>query len=279
MLSTTLNSSAQSTYTMTGSWMQGGSNTIPAQYLGDFSNLPSTSATFTQTVNKGNPTVTFTSTPNPSNLGQTVTFTITAAGPAGDPIPTGNVSFTNGDGGSVALNNGTATITLSNLAAGSTQFTAAYVGDSNYNSAHSTAAAQVVNATPTGKIACYSRVSPSAPDEIYIMNADGSNRTQLTFDGGQDGAPSLSADGTKIVYTKWSDSTPSHKQIWEMSADGSGQTLLDDPPAGSSYYTDDNPTWSPDGTKVVFQSARTGWNNIYIINAAGTGLTVQTGQK
>jgi Tol biopolymer transport system component len=110
------------------------------------------------------------------------------------------------------------------------------------------------------------------------MNADGSNRTQLTFDGGQDGAPSLSADGTKIVYTKWSDSTPSHKQIWEMSADGSGQTLLDDPPAGSSYYTDDNPTWSPDGTKVVFQSARTGWNNIYIINAAGTGLTQVSNQ-
>ena len=68
-LSTILDANAQSLSSISGSWMQIGSNTIPAQYLGDYNNAPS-SYTFTQTVNKLTPTVTFTSTPNPSALGR-----------------------------------------------------------------------------------------------------------------------------------------------------------------------------------------------------------------
>jgi hypothetical protein len=101
------------------------------------------------------------------------------------------------------------------------------------------------------------------------MNTDGSDRTQLTNDT-QDGAPCLSPDGTKIVYTK---SVGEVTQLWEMNSDGSGQTMLDNPP----LYGDDNPSWSPDGTKIVFQSSRSVWNEIYIINANGTGLTEVAG--
>ena len=123
-------------------------------------------------------------------------------------------------------------------------------------------------ATVTGKIVFFSRMSDGAY-EIFIMNADGSNRTQLTYDDDQDGAPCLSPDGTKIVYTKW---VGQQKEIWVMNSDGSGQTVLD-PQSSSGAAGDDNPSWSPDGTKVVFQSDRSVWNLIYIINADGTGLT------
>ena len=198
-LSTTLNTSAQSTYTIPGSWMQGGNNSIPAQYLGDYNNAPSTSPAFTQTVTKLNATVTFTSAPNPSAAGQNVTFTITVSGPADDPVPTGYVSFTNGDGGSVLLNNGTATITLSTLTTGSTHFTAVYNGDSNYSSAQSVDAVQVVTLN-TSHIALLSSKNPATTGDNITFNIsvsgsagtptgsavlyDGDNTlTTLTLDG------------------------------------------------------------------------------------------------
>ena len=198
-LSTTLDAGAQSTYTIPGSWMQGGNNSIPAQYLGDYNNAPSTAPAFTQTVTKLNATVTFTAAPNPSAAGQTVTFTITAAGPAGDPKPTGYVSFTNGDGGSVLLNNGTATITLSTLTTGSTHFTAVYNGDSNYSSAQSVDAVQVVTLN-TSHIALLSSKNPATTGDNITFNIsvsgsagtptgsavlyDGDNTlTTLTLDG------------------------------------------------------------------------------------------------
>jgi Leucine-rich repeat (LRR) protein/Tol biopolymer transport system component len=133
----------------------------------------------------------------------------------------------------------------------------------------SSGAFSITAPTPTGKIVFYSQ-DANGDYEIYIMNADGSNRTQLTFDSANDGAPSLSPDGTKIVYTSYRDG---HREIWKMNSDGTAQTRLDDLSSYSSGLTDDNPSWSPDGTEIVFQSQRLVWNNIYIINADGTGLT------
>ena len=120
-----------------------------------------------------------------------------------------------------------------------------------------------------GKIVVYSSTTGGGPFQIYIMNADGSNRTQLTFDSGDYRDPCISPDGTKIAYIKWG----ANQQLWVMNSDGFGQTLLDNPPS----YGDDNPSWSPDGSKVVFQSDRTGSSEIYIINASGTGLTAVSG--
>lgn len=53
-----------------------------------------------------------------------------------------------------------------------------------------------------------------------------------------------------------------------MNADGTGQTRLTNSPGG-----DTSPAWSPDGSRIAFDSDRTGNFDIYVMNAEGTGTT------
>jgi probable HAF family extracellular repeat protein len=57
-------------------------------------------------------------------------------------------------------------------------------------------------------------------------------------------------------------------EIWTMNADGTGLQELTQPP-----YTNTNPVWSPDGTKIAFRSERDGVGQVYVMNADGTGQT------
>jgi len=95
------------------------------------------------------PTVTvLTSSLNPSVVGQSVTFTATAATTgAFIGVPTGSVNFYDGGNsiGSGILTNGVATLTTSTLAAGLHQITAAYLGSTTMAPSTSAAVAQQVN--------------------------------------------------------------------------------------------------------------------------------------
>jgi Tol biopolymer transport system component len=106
-----------------------------------------------------------------------------------------------------------------------------------------------------GKIAFKS----GTPDEIWTMNADGTDRTQLTTgtgacDNGEthDEEPTWSPDGTRIVFTR-NDGTG--QDVWVMNGDGSGQTRLTHfgEVGGCDGSTlAENPSWSPDGSEIVF---------------------------
>jgi hypothetical protein len=96
------------------------------------------------TVNKISPTAGLTASPNPSLVQGTVTLTATVASSVG--TPTGSVVFSDSGTtlGTANLTGGIATLTTSTLAAGSHSITAAYSGDSNFNSVSSTAVSQTV---------------------------------------------------------------------------------------------------------------------------------------
>ena len=102
--------------------------------------------------------------------------------------------------------------------------------------------------------------------DIWVMDADGSNKVQLTTNPGWDGHPDWSPDGTKIMYvarTDWS------YDIWVMDPDGSNKVQLTTEP-GFEYA----PDWSPDGSKIAFgadyDSDPDTRDDIWVMNADGT---------
>lgn len=108
---------------------------------------------------------------------------------------------------------------------------------------------------------------------IYTINPDGSGRTPITTAPGRYYAPEWSRDGTQIVFSSSRDDpnpatcNPCNTEIYVMNADGSSPTRLTNDPAA-----DGSPHWSTDGTKIVFDSTRTGGGDIYSMNADGTGV-------
>ena len=86
--------------------------------------------------------------------------------------------------------------------------------------------------------------------EIYVMDADGSNQTQISNHTKNDSEPSWSPDGSKIALQSERDGK---KEIYVMDADGSNATRLTNN-STREYY----PSWSPDGSKIAFVSDRDG---------------------
>ena len=104
---------------------------------------------------------------------------------------------------------------------------------------------------------------------ISVMNTDGTGLSQIS--SGDDGWPAWSPDGTKIAFDRF-DNGSSRWQIWIMSQDGSGQTMITDNPA-SDYY----PEWSPDGTKLVFQRGDVqSSSQVYSVDPDGSNQTQLT---
>ena len=150
---------------ITTSGLNFGSNTISAVYNPTGSFTGSTSPNFIQKVLNGSSTM-INSSLNPSVFGQPVTYTaIVSASPANSNAPTGSVTFVvdNGSPSSpVTLNNGTASITLSNLGVGPHTVIANYSGDNNFVPSSSFGLSQTVN-----KDTSATTVSPNLSSSVY----------------------------------------------------------------------------------------------------------------
>ncbi|HEU5001333.1 MAG TPA: Ig-like domain repeat protein [Actinomycetota bacterium] len=129
-----------------------GTHPVTATYSGDASFSASTSATFSQEVDKAGSATALTSARSPTVFGQPVTFTATvAAAGAGSGQPTGSVDFfadgvafgTSPLAGQVAVSP-----PIASLAAGSHTVTATYRGDGSF-AASTGSATQVVDAAAT----------------------------------------------------------------------------------------------------------------------------------
>jgi CSLREA domain-containing protein len=104
------------------------------------------SATGTLVIAKATTSATITSSVNPSEFGQPVTFTANVTSGAGTPA--GTVQFRDGNaslGGPVALNNGTASVAISDLSPSAHAITVVFGGDANFDASTSATLTQIVN--------------------------------------------------------------------------------------------------------------------------------------
>lgn len=149
---TTLNASRQATFQ--SSSLSVGAHQIRAIYNGAAGSNGSISANFAHTVSKANTTVAVASSNNPTVFGQSTNLTATVSVQSpGSGTATGTVTFTIGGVAQAPVNvdgSGVATLPISTLAVGSYTVSAAYNGDTNFNtSTGNLATNQVVNKAGT----------------------------------------------------------------------------------------------------------------------------------
>jgi Tol biopolymer transport system component len=105
-------------------------------------------------------------------------------------------------------------------------------------------------------------------EELFTMNADGTDLVQLTTRGNAF-FPAWSPDGWRIAFTF----APTEQgDIYVINHDGSGLTQLT-----SHISSEQAPSWSPDGTRIAFARSTTkeGLEDIYVIDADDGGNEVQ----
>lgn len=86
--------------------------------------------------------------------------------------------------------------------------------------------------------------------DLFSVNMDGMETTQLTFYNGDNFHPRISPDGEKLVYQS---ARTGNDEIWMFN-----QTSKEEINLINHEGLDKKPDWSPDGKEVVFLSQRNG---------------------
>ncbi|MFN3651763.1 MAG: TolB family protein [Armatimonadota bacterium] len=129
--------------------------------------------------------------------------------------------------------------------------------------------------SPDGKKICYRANHPTAeadvrdykdllaknlvrPNkmELWIMDADGSNKKQITSNGAANFCPFFSPDGTKLIFaSNVHDPNPRSRNfdLYMVNVDGTGLERVTFDPAFDAF-----PMFSPDGKKLLWASNRNG---------------------
>jgi Tol biopolymer transport system component len=121
--------------------------------------------------------------------------------------------------------------------------------------------------SPDGTKVAFER-DTSTNQEVFTMNADGSDLRQITFDGFPgDMDPAWSPDGSRIAVERF-DLQAGRDGLYVFDADGSHFVQVTQNDARGEYT---EPQWSPDGMKLVFAIASdTKGHAIFTVNLDGT---------
>lgn len=114
--------------------------------------------------------------------------------------------------------------------------------------------------------------------EIYLMNADGRDVTQITDRPGGNVTPSWSPNGQSIAFAA---TVGENSDIYVMNIDGSDVRRLTEHPGDDSH-----PHWSANGARIIFNSPRTTpdlsvawrdqWHEVFSMKPDGSDLQQHT---
>jgi Tol biopolymer transport system component len=126
------------------------------------------------------------------------------------------------------------------------------------------------------RLAFTGRPEPRSELAIFVLNADGSERRQITHIAPEEGGaqwPVWSPDDKQLAVQVNNRASKNSAYIWIVDvATGAAQKLG----VHDRAYLDETPSWFPDGKRIAFQSDRTGRMEIWIMNADGSGQTQVT---
>ena len=105
----------------------------------------------------------------------------------------------------------------------------------------------------------------SGSKEIWSMDYDGASQKQITSYKSISTMPSVSPDGSRIAFTSWAMGQP---QILVHSLETLRRIPFLNPRAG----TNQNASYTADGKQIAFSSSASGFSQIYMANADGSGV-------
>jgi Tol biopolymer transport system component len=100
--------------------------------------------------------------------------------------------------------------------------------------------------------------------EIWVMNADGTDQSQITHLGGANFAPFFTPDGKQIIFSSnYRNPRSGNFDLFLVNLDGSGLEQVTTAPEFDGF-----PQFSPDGRSLVWASNRLAGNphetNVFI---------------
>ncbi len=199
----TPNSNGSAVFTTTT--LAPGAHTITAIYAGDQLNASVTSAPLLQTIDAATTSTVLTSNANPVFTGASLTLNAAVAG--NGALPTGSILFSDAGNplGTIALTNGSASLTLGTLSPGIHRLTATYSGDINDRASVSSALTQQVAARTS--VVITSSANPSLLSDAVTLTIAVANGTtpsptgtvSLTDNGASIPIPALDSNGRATV--------------------------------------------------------------------------------
>jgi Tol biopolymer transport system component len=110
-----------------------------------------------------------------------------------------------------------------------------------------------------GASACASTSPEKTYAQIYVMNADGSDQTQLVEELGVASSPTWSPDGTQIAFEGYGQDGWADIYFVDVSPEGATsrprRLAVDD-----DLLEATEPSWSPDGTEIAFAGLHSGYH-------------------
>jgi hypothetical protein len=109
----------------------------------------------------------------------------------------------------------------------------------------------------------------SRGDDIYTVDAGGSNATPLTDDVAHERCPTVSPDGRWVAFESLASG---NWDIWALDLTGVDPLLQFTTDPGR----DQDPDWAPDGSRLCFMSDRAGNRDIWTIDPDGSNPQAET---